>query len=60
MQPSELVKRLKDLQLYGMADALHETAARGISDKLTIHEILAELCDAETEERKVRSMFLAS
>ena len=56
MQPSELVNMLKNLQLYGMADALNETAARGIVDKLTIHEILAELCDAETEERKVRSI----
>ena len=56
MQRHELIKNLRDLKLYGMADVFDEVVVQGGRRKHTINDILASLCRAEAAERKVRSI----
>ena len=56
MRRHELIEMLNTLKLYGMAGSYDELVVKGIRRKQTIEEILEALCNAETAERKVRSI----
>jgi DNA replication protein DnaC len=56
MHRHELIDTLRTLKLYGMAAAYDEAVVQGSRRKQTVEEILAALCQAETAERKVRSI----
>lgn len=56
MHRHELIETLRTLKLYGMATAYDEAVVQGSRRKQTVEEILASLCQAETAERKVRSI----
>lgn len=56
MRRHELIEMLNTLKLYGMAASYDESVVQGIRRKQTIEEVLAALCNAETAERKVRSI----
>lgn len=56
MERHELLDLLKQLKLFGMVDAFDEAVIQGTRRKLTVQEILAELCLAEAAERKARSI----
>jgi DNA replication protein DnaC len=56
MRRHELIEMLNTLKLYGMSGSYDESVVQGIRRKQTIEEILAALCNAETAERKVRSI----
>ena len=56
MHRHELIETLRALKLYGMAAAYDEAVVQGSRRKQTVEEILAALCQAETAERKVRSI----
>ena len=56
MHRHELIETLRTLKLNGMAAAYDEAVVQGSRRKQTVEEILAALCQAETAERKVRSI----
>lgn len=56
MHRHELIETLRALKLYGMAATYDEAVVQGSRRKQTVEEILAALCQAETAERKVRSI----
>lgn len=56
MHRHELIETLRALKLYGMAAAYDEAVVQGSRRKQTVEEILAALCQAETAERKIRSI----
>ena len=56
MRRHELIEMLNTLKLHGMAGSYDELVVKGIRRKQTVEEILAALCNAETAERKVRSI----
>jgi DNA replication protein DnaC len=56
MHRHELIERLRTLKLYGMAAVYDEAVVQGSRRKQTVEEILAALCQAETAERKIRSI----
>lgn len=56
MYRHELIETLRALKLYGMAATYDEAVVQGSRRKQTVEEILAALCQAETAERKVRSI----
>lgn len=56
MHRHELIETLRTLKLYGMAVAYDEAVVQGSRRKQTAEEILASLCQAETAERKIRSI----
>ena len=56
MHRHELIETLRALKLYGMAAAYDEAVVQGSRRKQTVEEILAALCQAETAERRVRSI----
>ena len=56
MPRHELIETLRTLKLYGMAAAYDEAVVQGGRRRQTVEEILAALCQAETAERKIRSI----
>ncbi|MFZ5797757.1 MAG: IS21-like element helper ATPase IstB [Thermodesulfobacteriota bacterium] len=56
MHRHELIETLRALKLYGMAATYDEAVVQGSRRKQTVEEILAALCQAETAERKIRSI----
>ncbi len=56
MQRSEVIEQLKSLKLHGMVSTFDETVTRGVKQQLPMVEIIGNLCQAETAERKVRSI----
>lgn len=56
MHRHELIETLRTLKLYGMATAYDEAIVQGSRRKQPVEEILAALCQAETAERKIRSI----
>ena len=56
MQRHELLATFQQLKLFGMAGAYDEAVLQGRRRKHSVDEILANLCQAETIERKVRSI----
>ena len=56
MQRHELIEKMRELKLFGMVTAFDEIVTQGIRRKHTVHEILKNLCVAETAERKARSI----
>lgn len=56
MHRHELIETLRTLKLYGMVTAYDEAVVQGSRRKQTVEEILATLCQAETAERKIRSI----
>jgi DNA replication protein DnaC len=56
MQRHELLATFQQLKLFGMAGAYDEAVLQGIRRKHSVDEILANLCQAEMIERKVRSV----
>ncbi len=56
MQRHELIEKMRELKLFGMVGAFDEVVTQGVRRKHTVHEILKNLCKAETSERKARSI----
>lgn len=56
MERHEVLQGLKALRLHGMASALEEAVSTGIKRGRSPWEVLAELVNAESAERKVRSI----
>lgn len=56
MHRHELIETLRTLKLYGMVTAYDEAVVQGSRRKQAVEEILATLCQAETAERKIRSI----
>ena len=56
MHRHELIDTLRGLKLYGMAAAYDEAVVQGSRRQQTVEEILTILCQAETAERKIRSI----
>jgi DNA replication protein DnaC len=56
MQHTELVGLLKGLKLHGMANTFVETIGSAIKYQQSIEEVITELCQAESAERKARSI----
>lgn len=56
MQRCEVIEQLKSLKLHGMVITFDETVTRGVKQQLPMVEIIGNLCQAETAERKVRSI----
>lgn len=56
MQRHELIETMRSLKLFGMVNAFDEIVTQGVRKKHTVQEILKGLCNAETSERKVRSI----
>lgn len=56
MYRHELIETLRTLKLYGMATAYDEAIVQGSRRKQPVEEIIAALCQAETAERKIRSI----
>lgn len=56
MERHEVLEGLKALRLHGMASALEEAVSTGIKRSRSPWEVLAELVNAESAERRVRSI----
>jgi DNA replication protein DnaC len=56
MQRHEVMDLLTGLKLHGMVSSFDETVSLGIKREQPVLEILGRLCQAETAERKVRSI----
>jgi DNA replication protein DnaC len=56
MQRHEVMDLLTGLKLHGMVSSFDETVSLGIKRQQPVLEILGRLCQAETAERKVRSI----
>lgn len=56
MQRHEVIEQLKSLKLHGMVSTFDETVTRGVKQQLPMVDIIGNLCQAETAERKVRSI----
>lgn len=56
MTHNEVMEQLKALKLYGMHSSFEETVSQSIKQQQSLVELLGQLCQAETAERKVRSI----
>ena len=56
MERHEVMDLLTGLKLHGMVSSFDETVSLGIKRQQPVLEILGRLCQAETAERKVRSI----
>lgn len=56
MERHKLIDMLRKLRLHGMVAAFDEVVTQGIRRNNTVQEILLLLCQAETSERKARSI----
>ena len=51
---TELITRLKDLKLYGMAQCWPELSAKVRHGEFDAERLMAELCSAEAAERDLQ------
>lgn len=56
MERHNLINTLRKLKLYGMVGAFDEVVTQGIRRNNTVQEILLALCQAESAERRARSI----